>query len=214
MVLKCSVSSCPSTDDEYKLFQIPAINIMAKGIVRRRAERRQKLWKKASGLPESIVIRRYHKICSRHFVHGKPASQSDYRNIDWLPTLNLGPKTVSRHENGVIFSESSGETSASGTAGLSSGTDLLKIPQIDGSVHGNCPVAEPALSGDSGQKESPENWWALNAEVLSVLATGKLLTSFSRDAAGSSSGTALPENPWKDESVCGNCPAAEPIPNE
>ena len=31
-----------------------------------------------------------HKICSRHFVNGKPAPDEDETNPDWLPTQNLG----------------------------------------------------------------------------------------------------------------------------
>ena len=30
------------------------------------------------------------RICSRHFISGKPASPLDENNSDWLPTLNMG----------------------------------------------------------------------------------------------------------------------------
>ena len=30
------------------------------------------------------------RICSRHFIFGKPASLLDENNLDWLPTLNMG----------------------------------------------------------------------------------------------------------------------------
>ena len=30
------------------------------------------------------------RICSRHFISGKPATLQDQNNPDWLPTLNLG----------------------------------------------------------------------------------------------------------------------------
>ena len=30
------------------------------------------------------------RICSRHFISGKPASPLDENNPDWLPTLNMG----------------------------------------------------------------------------------------------------------------------------
>ena len=30
------------------------------------------------------------RICSRHFISGKPADLEDETNPDWLPSLNLG----------------------------------------------------------------------------------------------------------------------------
>ena len=30
------------------------------------------------------------RICSRHFINGKPAPLQDESNLDWLPTQNLG----------------------------------------------------------------------------------------------------------------------------
>ena len=34
------------------------------------------------------------RICSRHFINGKPACLEDETNPDWLPTLNLGHSKV------------------------------------------------------------------------------------------------------------------------
>ena len=34
------------------------------------------------------------RICSRHFILGKPASTYDQENPDWLPTLHLGHSKV------------------------------------------------------------------------------------------------------------------------
>ncbi|EDS42458.1 conserved hypothetical protein [Culex quinquefasciatus] len=62
----------------------------AQFLARQRGEKRQQLWKQACGLPESTVVSRYHLICSRHFVTGKPAPQSDVKHVDWYPTQNLG----------------------------------------------------------------------------------------------------------------------------
>ena len=30
------------------------------------------------------------RLCSEHFVSGKPAQQWDKHNVDWVPTLKLG----------------------------------------------------------------------------------------------------------------------------
>ena len=34
------------------------------------------------------------RICSRHFISGKPADLYDHLNPDWLPTLNLGHSKI------------------------------------------------------------------------------------------------------------------------
>jgi len=33
-----------------------------------------------------------YRICSKHFVSGRPAKRTDETNIDWLPTLHMGHK--------------------------------------------------------------------------------------------------------------------------
>lgn len=38
-----------------------------------------------------------YRICSRHFVHHKPAKTLDETNIDWVPTLHLGHKKRQKH---------------------------------------------------------------------------------------------------------------------
>ena len=43
------------------------------------------------------------RICSRHFISGKPASVYDRTNPDWLPTLFLGhSKVKARNVNAVV----------------------------------------------------------------------------------------------------------------
>ena len=43
------------------------------------------------------------RICSRHFISGKPASLYDLTNPDWLPTLFLGhSKVKARNVNAVV----------------------------------------------------------------------------------------------------------------
>ena len=41
------------------------------------------------GLKDSRVLEN-DRICSRHFISGKPAYLYDEANPDWLPTLHLG----------------------------------------------------------------------------------------------------------------------------
>ena len=47
-------------------------------------------------LTEGIL--RNDRVCSRHFVSGRPAASWDKFNVDWVPTLNLGhAKKKTRH---------------------------------------------------------------------------------------------------------------------
>ena len=38
------------------------------------------------------------RICSRHFLSGKPAALEDDTNPDWLPSLNLGHSKISENQ--------------------------------------------------------------------------------------------------------------------
>ena len=42
------------------------------------------------------------RVCSRHFISGKPASLFDELNPDWLPTQNLGHTKVDQDHVLVI----------------------------------------------------------------------------------------------------------------
>ena len=48
------------------------------------------------GLTEKIL--KNDRICSRHFISGKPADLLDETNPDWLPSLNLGHNKI-RYSN-------------------------------------------------------------------------------------------------------------------
>ncbi|PFX14807.1 hypothetical protein AWC38_SpisGene21009 [Stylophora pistillata] len=47
-------------------------------------------------LSESVL--RHDRVCSRHFVSGKPAASWDKYNVDWVPTLNLGHSKKQRDD--------------------------------------------------------------------------------------------------------------------
>ena len=40
------------------------------------------------GLTEGIL--RNDRVCSRHFVSGRPAANWDKYNVDWVPSIHLG----------------------------------------------------------------------------------------------------------------------------
>ena len=58
-------------------------------------------------LTESIL--RYDRVCSRHFVSGKPAASWDQYNVDWVPTLNLGHSKKQRDDERQLCDSESAE---------------------------------------------------------------------------------------------------------
>lgn len=93
MVL-CVVFGCSKRsgrDKDVSFFRIPKI-------VTNRSEAKEELSRrrragflsaiKRDDLTEKVLSN--DRICSRHFLPGKPADLLDENNPDWLPTLNLG----------------------------------------------------------------------------------------------------------------------------
>ncbi len=101
MVL-CVVFGCSKRsgrDKDISFYRIPKI-IKTKGEKGEQLSRKRRLgFLSAIGradLTEKILIN--DRICSRHFVSGKPANLLDTMNPDWLPTLNMG-NSKERSEN-------------------------------------------------------------------------------------------------------------------
>ena len=90
----CVVVGCSSRfgrDKGISFFKIPTV------ITNRGAAERELTQKRRNGylaaisrdkLTEKII--RNDRICSKHFISGRPAYLYDTTNPDWLPTLNLG----------------------------------------------------------------------------------------------------------------------------
>ena len=89
MVIGCSKRS--GRDKDVSFFRIPVI-------INNRSDQERNLSKKRrDGYLAAISrddltdrILENDRICSRHFISGKPANLFDVNNPDWLPTINLG----------------------------------------------------------------------------------------------------------------------------
>ena len=89
VVVGCSKRS--GRDKDVSFYRIPKI-------VTNRGEAIQELSRKRRAGFLSAIMRAdltqkvlsNDRICSRHFISGKPATLLDENNPDWLPTLNLG----------------------------------------------------------------------------------------------------------------------------
>ena len=93
LVFGCS--KCSGRDKDVSFFRIPKI-IHNKGetVYSLSKKRREGFLAAISrvGLTEKIM--KNDRICSRHFVSGKPADLWEDTSPDWLPTLNLGHAKV------------------------------------------------------------------------------------------------------------------------
>jgi len=96
----CAVVGCSNRSDRDKgvsFFRIPKVIIC-------RSQRELELTKKrrdgylAAVSREDITDRGIAniRVCSRHFISGKPAALFDELNPDWLPTQNLGHAKVNQ----------------------------------------------------------------------------------------------------------------------
>ncbi|XP_045472343.1 uncharacterized protein LOC123679046 [Harmonia axyridis] len=95
MPLTCIVTGCVSRHDRdrFGFYHIPTITkhrfLPEKNELSRK---RRALWLDAinrDDLTDSKI--KYQRVCSRHFITGKPAALMDETNIDWVPTQNMGP---------------------------------------------------------------------------------------------------------------------------
>ena len=78
-------------DQEISFFRVPVIVKNQGEAYEELSIERQRRWLSAisrDGLTENLI--QSGRVCSRHFLQGKPAASWDKWNVDWVPTLNLG----------------------------------------------------------------------------------------------------------------------------
>ncbi|CAH3106647.1 unnamed protein product [Porites lobata] len=78
-------------DKEISFFRVPVIVKNQGEACEELSIERRRRWLSAisrDGLTENLI--QSGRVCSRHFVQGKPAASWDKWNVDWVPTLNLG----------------------------------------------------------------------------------------------------------------------------
>ncbi|KAL1379581.1 hypothetical protein pipiens_014793 [Culex pipiens pipiens] len=88
---KCCVSGCDSRKDAsgYSFHTFPVASEL------RIANCRRKLWHDAVfGKDSARIALKNTKICGKHFVTGKPAKLTETSEVNWIPTLHLGPGRV------------------------------------------------------------------------------------------------------------------------
>ncbi|KAJ8029799.1 hypothetical protein HOLleu_29289 [Holothuria leucospilota] len=90
MVNTCSVIGCynRSKRDKKSFFSIPSIIRHQGEQTEELSTRRRALWLTRLNRP-NFVPTRSTKICSDHFVSGKPSTLYNYTNPDWAPSLGL-----------------------------------------------------------------------------------------------------------------------------
>ncbi|KAJ6641181.1 hypothetical protein Bhyg_06116 [Pseudolycoriella hygida] len=92
MPATCAVIGCNSRGNtlERKFYRFPMINKSSSKMMSF-SKARQDAWLAAINRTDFYEKHYKHaRVCDLHFVSGKSASVSDYRNPDWVPTLRLG----------------------------------------------------------------------------------------------------------------------------
>ncbi|XP_053383764.1 uncharacterized protein LOC123562971 [Mercenaria mercenaria] len=91
MVVSCWVKGCSNRADNSVrrgFVSFPAVRENEGKFTKKLSEDRRRQW--LANVNRKDTPSKYSKICSDHFVHGKPSSMYDRSNPDWAPTLLLG----------------------------------------------------------------------------------------------------------------------------
>ncbi|XP_046576908.1 THAP domain-containing protein 1-like [Haliotis rubra] len=91
MVNCCSVRGCSnrSNRDGKSYHSIPAVIVNQGDRTRELSEQRRAQWIAKLGR-DNYTPTKYTKICSDHFVSGKPSTLYDISSPDWIPSLHMG----------------------------------------------------------------------------------------------------------------------------
>lgn len=95
MKVKCVVKNCITnkfTKKHFTTYPFPkkTYNKLNQNQPNLVSIRRIKLWVEACGLPADFDPESNEaRVCSRHFLGGKPAKKMEMNDIDWIPSLNL-----------------------------------------------------------------------------------------------------------------------------
>ena len=85
---KLGYSKRSGRDKDILFYRLPKLIVRKGQKIEQLSRRRREGFTSAADLTESILNN--DRICSRHFLSGKPSSLEDELNPDWLPTQNLG----------------------------------------------------------------------------------------------------------------------------
>ncbi|XP_046857605.1 uncharacterized protein LOC124451005 [Xenia sp. Carnegie-2017] len=100
MVNFCAIYGCSKRadrDKELSFYRIPAVKTNASKILQDLQKERRSLWLRRirrADIDDSKCT--YLRVCSLHFVTGKPSALTDQTNPDWAPSQNLGHTYVEK----------------------------------------------------------------------------------------------------------------------
>ena len=99
-MVKCIVPSCHKKSDierDVSFFPLPAIKRKNKALFQ---PSRKRNWLSCKDLSKTDLSQV--RICSRHFINGRPANIQDSLNPDWLPTQNLTLESSSSNTDSTM----------------------------------------------------------------------------------------------------------------
>ncbi|XP_052260820.1 uncharacterized protein LOC127864990 [Dreissena polymorpha] len=91
MGVSCWVKGCCNGADNSvrrDFYSIPTVRENEGDFTKTLSEDRRRLW--LANINRKDAPTKYSKICSDHFINGKPSSMYERSNPDWAPTLLLG----------------------------------------------------------------------------------------------------------------------------
>ncbi|XP_068166667.1 THAP domain-containing protein 1-like [Antennarius striatus] len=100
MVNSCAVFGCTnrSTRDRKSYYVLPSVITNQGDQTKELSEKRRRQWI-ANLRRTSFTPSRHTRICSDHFISGKPAPLYDTTNPDWAPTLRMGDASLEPHKD-------------------------------------------------------------------------------------------------------------------
>lgn len=125
------------------MFRLPSVRKRMTEAERVLAEKRLTLWVEACGLEKNPAS--HHRVCSRHFVNGRPAKSFETEDVDWVPTQNLSDEETSAEPDMTIEQEDETEN----------GTET--VPDDQNHHHSEsfgCCVDQPNLVIENAMSES------------------------------------------------------------
>ncbi|XP_014677462.1 PREDICTED: uncharacterized protein LOC106817312 isoform X2 [Priapulus caudatus] len=104
MVLSCWIKGCRNRADgkvTRGFYTIPIVRLHEGDQTRILSEERRRVW--LANINRKNAPSKYSKVCSDHFVKGKPADLYDRSHPDWAPTLLLADTLTLRNSHKKIL---------------------------------------------------------------------------------------------------------------
>ncbi|XP_041362560.1 uncharacterized protein LOC121378453 [Gigantopelta aegis] len=170
MPTTCAIVDCNSRcgKDNSRFYRLPKVLIHQGEDTKERSERRKRFWLAAINRQELTKKAVENcRVCSRHFISGKPSTLYDETNPDWVPSLNLGYKQCTSTDPGQRYSrlQNRKETKQTRAAALTL-LDLNALFEEGGAVSSTDTKPEVDNETEDAHMSDPEKLRVATAEIV------------------------------------------------